>query len=212
MLYTRNEIIGIEDNSEKFGVDKITLMENAGRAAFECISRRFCDISTAVVVCGGGNNGGDGLVVANHLIKAGIKTKVYFISPPKTDVAKLMYNNLFDTDSSTILPDFNNFANDLSRADIVVDAIFGTGFKGCADECVSEIISDVNSSNASVVSLDLPSGAECDSGMIGNTCVKAELTISFIAMKPCHILYPAADYCGEVECVDIGVPFEAYLS
>lgn len=211
MLYTRNEIIGIEDNSEKFGVDKITLMENAGRAAFECISRRFCDISTAVVVCGGGNNGGDGLVVANHLIKAGIKTKVYFISPPKTDVAKLMYNNLFDTDSSTVLTDFNNFANDLSRADIVVDAIFGTGFKGNVDEPIVGIISDVNLSDASVVSLDLPSGAECDSGMIGNMSIKADLTISFIATKLCHILYPAAEYCGEVECVDIGVPSAAYL-
>ena len=211
MIYSRNEIICIEDNSEKFGVDKFTLMKNAGRAAFECISRRFCNVSTVVVVCGSGNNGGDGLVVAAHLIEAGVKVKVYLISLPKTDAAKLMYNNLCDIDSNVISTDFNDFENDLSRADIVVDAIFGTGFKGNVDEQIAEIINAINSSKAKVISLDLPSGVECDSGIIGNTCINADLTISFIAMKLCHILYPAAEYCGEVECVDIGVPMKAYI-
>ena len=212
MLYTRDEIINIEDNSEKFGVDKITLMSNAGKAAFECISRRFCDTSTAVVVCGGGNNGGDGLVVAAHLMNAGIRTKVYLISLPKTDAAKLMYDSLCEIDLRVISTDFTYFADDVKNADIVVDAIFGSGFKGNVDERTAEIISNINSSNAKVVSLDLPSGVECDNGMIGNTCIKSDLTVSFIAKKLCHILYPGAEFCGEIECVDIGVPSEAYLT
>lgn len=212
MLYTRNEIISIENNSEKFGVDKPTLMENAGQAAFESISRRFCNISEAVVVCGGGNNGGDGLVVAAHLIKAGVKTKVYLLLPPKTDLAKKMYDRLCEIDSEAISFDFNDFNNDINNADIIVDAIFGTGFRGNIDDKTKKIIGLINLSKAGVISLDLPSGAQCDSGAIGNTCVKSNFTVSFIALKPCHVLYPAAEFCGETECVDIGVPQEAYFS
>ena len=211
MIYTRDEIISIENNSEKFGVDKICLMENAGRAAFECISRRFCNISTAVVICGSGNNGGDGFVAAAYLINAGIKTKVYLLSSPKTDPAKLMYERLCQINIDVIKTDFSDFNNDVNNADIIVDAIFGTGFRGNVDEKTEKIISMVNSSNAKVVSLDLPSGAKCDSGVIGNACINADFTVSFIALKPCHILYPAAELCGEVEFVDIGVPSEAYI-
>ncbi len=211
MIYTRDEIICIEKNSNNMGVDYISMMKNAGEAAFKCILRRFSDISTAVIVCGGGNNGGDGLVVAAHLLNAGFRVKVYMLTKPKTDTAGMMYDKLTEIHRSKVSFDFSDFADSLNEADIVIDAIFGTGFSGNLDEKTKSVINLINMSRAKVVSLDLPSGARCDSGIIGNGCIRADLTISFIAEKPCHILYPAAEFCGMVECVDIGVPNDAFL-
>ena len=129
-ICSREQTRNNDYNCMQAGVSSLKLMLNAGKALLYAYNYQG---KKTLIVSGGGNNGGDGLVVAAHLIEAGVKVKVYLISLPKTDAAKLMYNNLCDIDSNVISTDFNDFDNDLSRADIVVDAIFGTGFKGNVD-------------------------------------------------------------------------------
>lgn len=213
MLFTREQISIIEDNSEKCGVSRFQLMENAGKAAFETVMRLYggC-IGSAVVICGSGNNGGDGLVTARLFSERGIDTTVILAcGKMKTDIAKAMFARLKNVKVIDYSAEKVNAVAAVFSADIIIDAIFGTGFHGEVKGGAAEIISAISDLKDRVVSLDLPSGAECDSGAVSNICVSAKLTVAFIAKKPCHILYPAADYCGEVETVDISVPNDAYI-
>ena len=213
MIYTRQQISLIEDNSEKCGVSRLQLMENAGKAAFETVMSLYGDgICRAAVLCGSGNNGGDGLVTARLFAENGIDTTVILVcGKMKTDSAKIMFEKLKNVKVIDYSEEKDNAISSVLSADIIIDAIFGTGFHGEVKGNAAELISEISDLRDRVVSLDLPSGADCDSGTVSNVCVKAKLTVAFIAKKPCHILYPAADYCGEVKTVDISVPDEAYI-
>ena len=93
-------------------------------------------------------------------------------------------------------------------ADYIIDAIFGIGFRGNLEGDVLELVSTANEGVATKIALDLPSGCECDTGSVGNACFCADVTISFIGVKPCHVLYPSSDYCGKLVMVGIGIPKE----
>lgn len=198
-VLTRARVMESEETAVKSGAFSFReLMLNAGTKAGVAILKKY-DVNSKkiAVLCGNGNNGGDGCVIANLLYSHGADVTV--ITPfgiPATENAKHYYDGLeFIKKTEAFTPDY----------DIVIDALFGIGFNREPDSKTKELFRAVNNSNAVKISIDIPSGVVCDSGFVWDTAVMADLTLTFIALKPCFVLPIGSDFCGEVQVIDIGV-------
>lgn len=197
---------------EEGGIAHIKLMENAGTAAFRFINDRVSVNNKSVaIVCGRGNNGGDGFAVAKKMLDGGAKVRVMLaLGRPTTEDA---YKLLEESEAAGIktisyVEDDNErqeFAKTLEAADIIVDAIFGVGFHGAVSDNLKSVIDMINAARGTVVSIDVPSGVDSDSGEVAGPCVRADYTVTFSTMKPGHVIYPAVDYCGHVHVAGIGI-------
>ena len=197
---------------EKYGVPSLALMENAGRAVAQEVCKRLKRMKNAraCVVCGLGNNAGDGFVIARHLINAGVKTKIFLIgkgSQLKADAAvnyrilkKLKYpiKELRRADSS--------FLKDLTNAGVVVDAIFGVGLNREVLEPFRGCVEAINARAGKVVSVDTPSGIDATSGKIYGVCVRADVTVTFSFVKKGFLKGQGPKHVGQVIVADIGIP------
>ncbi len=201
------DIREIESNAITGGFSGLRMMENAGAAATNVIVDKYeVKGKSVVVVAGNGNNGGDGFVVARKLYDAGADVCIILVAGmPNTESAKETLSKLSTYPIRVYGIDDSDAPVKINNADFLVDAIFGIGFHGQINEDVAMIIERFNRSNAVKIALDLPSGCECDTGAVSNACVNADITITFIAVKPCHVLYPASDYCGKLVRVGIGI-------
>lgn len=191
------------------GISGERLMENAGSAAARII-RQNCDLNgkLAIVVVGQGNNGGDGYVVARKLKEYGARVAVIMaMGIAMTRDSATMQKRATDAEISVMnFYDNTDLAeNFIDTADIIVDAIFGIGFRGAADREISQIIERINRSKAKKIALDIPSGVIADTGDVLGSAIKADFTVSFIGYKPCHFEYSALEYCGIVKAVSIGI-------
>lgn len=174
------------------------LMYNAGNACAEIIESRFeCKNKKIAVICGNGNNGGDGFVTASRLFELGADvTVVTPLGLPVTENARYYYDKLgFITKTCELIGEF----------DIIIDALFGIGLNRPLDTNICALIEELNRKNAVRISVDIPSGVEADSGEILGAAFKADLTVTFIALKPCFMLPQGSDHCGTVAVADIGV-------
>lgn len=183
------------------GVPGIVLMEHAGRAVARAIRRRFRPCPT-VVLCGPGNNGGDGFVVARRLHDAGWPVRVALLSA----------RDRLTGDAARAASRWRGPVEPLApaavaRAHLVVDAVFGAGLARPVEGVVAETFA---ACRAPVVAIDLPSGVAGDTGAVLGTAPQAALTVTFFRLKPAHLLRPGRDLCGEVVCAGIGIP-EAVL-
>ena len=202
----------LEQNAVRLGMSWLRLMENAGSAAAKEIRDRYENkCKNIVIVCGKGNNGGDGYVIARKLTDYFSNIKVITVGSPSTESCKEMYSKIVDLGLKPI--NFELYESlcyqYLNEADLIIDALFGIGFKGEPDSNSALIINSINSSNATKVAIDIPSGMTCDSGTMSNFCVKADITVTFSAFKPCQFLYPASKNCGFTKLLSIGIPTEA---
>lgn len=194
------------------GFDHTRLMENAGASVCRIINEIIGSVNKSVaVVCGIGNNGGDGFVVAKRLLEGGAKVRVLLaIGTPTTEDAKKFLGESEAAGIKTLSyaeeGDRQEFNKTIDNSDIIVDAIFGVGFHGKVSDELSEVIEMINSSRGTVVSVDVPSGVDSDSGEVSGACVQADHTVTFSTRKPGHVIYPAVDYCGEVHVASIGIP------
>ncbi|MGP1543462.1 MAG: NAD(P)H-hydrate dehydratase [Candidatus Fimenecus sp.] len=207
------EIKEIECIADQNGISYMRLMENAGSAMAKEIRRRFDNTfkRNVVIFCGGGRNAGDGYVVARRLAENGYKVSVILTKGvPYGDISLDMYERLDNLEIEILSYDKDDgrIKSVLYDANIVVDAIFGTGFHGCADEKFSEIFNFINSLSAFKISLDVPSGISADTGKICGAVIEADLTLTVIALKKCFVETPASSFAGEVKLLDIGVPSE----
>lgn len=213
MVLSSEQIRKAEHSAVEYGMSWLRLMENAGSAAVREIRNHYSlDNKKVVILCGKGNNGGDGYVIARKLLEDNANIKVISVEPANTASSKEM---LIKAHSLGIKPiDYESYQTlchqYISDADIVIDAIFGTGFKGEVSGKYCSLISSVNSSVAITIAIDIPSGLWCDSGELNNLFIKADFTITFAAYKPCHLLYPSNSQCGRVVVTDIGMPKEAF--
>lgn len=202
----------------EFGIPGVVLMENAGRGATEKILAYFPDVvgDDVLVVCGPGNNGGDGFVVARHLANYNCNVRCCLLSDPSklSDDARINFNVVknmgIEVFSLTDEKDFPTFLDMLYGAYLVVDAIFGTGLKKEVSGIYLKVIEAINKSGVNVVSLDIPSGLDADTGNPLGIAVKADLTITFALPKVGLLIFPGADYVGELDIVDIGTPQRVY--
>ncbi len=185
------------------GTASAALMEAAGKKTTQVIVRAFAERAVAIV-CGPGNNGGDGFVVARELAQAGWSVKVALLGERgalKGD-AKLMAD-LFDGEVSAFSPAV------LEGAGLIVDAIFGTGLSRPVDGAAKSAIEAMNAHPAPVVAVDIPSGVEADTGAVLGTAIQAARTVTFHARKPGHLLFPGRALSGAIDIADIGISDEA---
>jgi ADP-dependent NAD(P)H-hydrate dehydratase / NAD(P)H-hydrate epimerase len=183
---------------ERLGIPSLVLMEMAGRAVTEELCTRFPDIAhkKIVVIIGKGNNGGDGLVVARSLIDLGAAVEVHALCAPKefseeTRHQAELLNKLGITLKHHTKPhDMRALARALADAELVVDGLFGTGFRGAAQGLAAEAIELINLSSAFVCAIDIPSGVEADTGHVLGPAVYADLTVTFALPKLGLLLYP----------------------
>jgi NAD(P)H-hydrate epimerase len=212
-ILTPAEASALDRESRARGITVDSLMENAGRAvaaAAEAIAGRAYG-RRAVVVAGKGNNGGDGLVAARHLARRGMRVCVVLLEPAEAlaEPAATNLGRLRATRPAVRIRDdspSSSLGRELERADVVVDAIFGTGFGGTAEGAAAEAIDAIAGVSAPVVAVDIPSGVSGESGAIDGPAVSADVTVTFGAAKPGLVLLPGAANAGVVEVVDIGFP------
>jgi hydroxyethylthiazole kinase-like uncharacterized protein yjeF len=182
------------------GTPTITLMENAGRAVADAIAARFAPCAT-LVLCGPGNNGGDGFVVARLLAERGFAVRVADFDFTQGDAAVMAAK--WHGTRVKLLPGV------LDGAALVVDGLFGAGLSRPLEGAVRDIVAALGEvpPETSVVAIDIPSGVAGDTGrMLGDTAVRADLTVTFFRKKPAHLLLPGRARCGEILVADIGIP------
>ena len=164
-------------------------------------------------MCGKGKNGGDGYVIARKLAENEYNVNVVLTSrePPVGDAGEML-SRIRGTDIGIYLYDDDTELCEelIVGADITVDAVFGTGFKGAADEKNAHIFKAISKSLGYTVSIDIPSGIEADSGYVKGAAVKAQMTIAVMALKNSLVTFPAAEFAGNVIVVPIGIPEEIF--
>lgn len=199
--------------SDEMGVTYQRLMENAGCAAASFIRKTLANVAgrNFMIFCGSGNNGGDGFVVARKLFEEGANVIVVLCGGiPRSDEAKYMYNCVIQAGITMLDFELDRKKVDefLGGADIIIDALFGTGFSGEFRAPYDEIAEMINSDIAMKISLDIPSGVNAQTGLCAKNSIKANFTVAFEAAKPGHLLLPGKELCGQTEVVDIGIPHE----
>lgn len=207
---TSLEMRTLELNAEYFGVSQLQLMENAGHNVASEIASRFKHDKSVAVFCGLGGNGGDGFVIARHLSAMGFKVTVILAGRAKEISHKAALENwnalqflrenisIHEVADGSLVLDVN--------AEVVVDALLGTGTKGKLKPPISQLVEKINMLNAFRIAVDIPTGVDSDTGEILGTAVKANLTIAF--HKPKKGLENAREYVGELVVKDIGLPRE----
>jgi hydroxyethylthiazole kinase-like uncharacterized protein yjeF len=205
-LYTAQEMGRADAGAQELGIPGGVLMERAGAQMARVSLDRFAP-RRALVISGGGNNGGDGFVIARELHRSGV------------DVAVLATKAEYEGDPATNLEILRNLGvrfivqedldAELGAADLVIDALLGTGFSGEVREKEAGIIEQMNSVRPPVLAVDVPSGVNGSTGEVQGVALSADLTVCAHAMKVGCVISPGREHSGEVIAVDIGIPPEA---
>jgi len=218
-IVTASEMQAIDRAAiEKFGIPGLVLMENAGLAAASLIHENIPDLleKKVLIICGKGNNGGDGFVIARHLFIDDVQVDILLLGKRQqlksdarinADIAFKMGIPIHEITDKNI-----NAQNHLLRhCHIIVDALFGTGLSKPAEGLYEKVIKKVNASKKYVFAVDIPSGVDSDSGHLIGPHIKANVTTALALLKRSHILFPAAESMGEVQILDISIPQQAVV-
>lgn len=201
ILVTPVEMAAIDMAAAQSGIESFSLMRSAGTAVSAAALRLFPSAARFVVLCGPGNNGGDGYVAAAALIESGASVAVFALGDPaklKGDAARARSDF-----PAEVLP-LDAYAP--QAGDVVVDALFGAGLARDLPDQAQAIITRVNERNIPVIAVDLPSGIDGRSGEVRGKSFTAAHTVTFMAAKPGHLLLPGRACCGTLEVFDIGIP------
>lgn len=209
-VLTVENVKKVEALANESGISYLQLMENAGSYCARIIRKTFekTDKRSVLIICGKGKNGGDGFVIARKLHENNYNVTVMMaMGLPNDDISSEMLSRVRALNIPVVYYD-NDGATDkyFNNAQIIVDCIFGIGFHGTPDSTTQVLFSKINSSSATVVSVDIPSGLEGDSGKINGITVKADITIAILTLKPVHVLKPSLENCGKVILAPIGIP------
>ncbi|NPA57945.1 MAG: NAD(P)H-hydrate dehydratase [Aquificae bacterium] len=210
LLKAKEMAFADENTIKKTGIPSLVLMENAGRTSAQIILEKL-NFNSAVVVAGGGNNGGDGLVIGRYLLLAGKDVQVCVLSESRDRLSEDNLKNfeIFENFGGKVSffgsKDIRKLVKPVKDADVVIDAVFGTGFTPPVKGYREKALQIINRHGKTVVAVDIPSGLSADKGIIEGTHITADLTITFAAPKPVHVLYPASLHCGDVFVVDISI-------
>ncbi|MDO4581937.1 MAG: NAD(P)H-hydrate dehydratase [Bacillota bacterium] len=197
-----------------FGIPSIVLMENAGRAVVDKAEQLLDGVrgKKIAIFCGGGNNGGDGLVAARHLFNRGAEVRLYYLTDPEIFrgdalvnyqiLQKMGVSGLWLTEGSRL----NVAKMALFSADLAIDAIFGTGLNDDVRDIAASVIAMLNESDVPVISCDIPSGLSSSTGQPLGDAVKATATVTFALPKLGLVMPAAAPYVGELKVADISMP------
>jgi hydroxyethylthiazole kinase-like uncharacterized protein yjeF len=191
---------------EKHGISGITLMENAGRATADVITEEFPFAEKVAVFAGGGNNGGDGFVIARHLIGRGIAVTTYLAGSAGKYKGDALTNLRALKKSGGEIVELEGSLRKYKQADLIVDALFGTGLDRELEGFYRKIIDFINSQPVTRLAVDIPSGLDANTGFPLGTAVLADVTVTFVLPKIGISVYPGLDYAGTVYVADISTP------
>ena len=199
---------------EEIGIPSIVLMENAGRQAVAAMEAAFDDLASSHVgvLCGRGNNGGDGFVVARTLVQRGVETSVFLLGrvaevrgDARTNLEVLGRIGLTVVEIADA-QEWELHFSEISRCELLVDALLGTGFHGQLSGLLETVVADVNGLGVPVVAIDLPTGVSADSHEVAGEAIEASMTVTLAAPKIPLILPPADSHGGDLVIADIGIP------
>lgn len=207
-VLTAAEIRGLESCAVESGVSMETLMENAGAEVAAAVTEKM-DVTgkKTVILCGKGNNGGDGFVAARLLAAERAKVTVVLMQgAPASDLAKQAYDKM-GRGIEIIM--YRTAGGAVDAADVIIDAVFGFSFHGRLPSVMEPLFARAaENKKAFHISVDIPSGAVCDTGAVEGACFKADLTVTFTAMKPAGVVYPAAGFGGMTVVRQVGIKEE----
>jgi NAD(P)H-hydrate epimerase len=194
----------------------LVLMENAGRSAAEWLAAN-APLDRAVVLCGLGNNGGDGWVIARHLENLSPQPpSVYLAASADVDLSQKMSADAYANYRILLRAKYSihrleraddpSFVHALAHATTIIDALVGTGNQTALREPMNQIVEAANRSQAMRIAIDIPSGLDCDSGKALGPCFRADHTLTFVARKIGFAQPSAQEYIGQVHLLDIGLP------
>lgn len=219
LVLNRQQVRSVDEIAIRdFGMLGVVLMENAGRGCVDAM--RECGLTGPVVICAGrGNNGGDGFVIARHLQILGVACKVVLFCDPAAIRGDALINFQIVQKASirqTVLP-HSGSAEEIRRelatvdgqaTEWIVDALLGTGASGPVRAPMDVVVTVANEISCKRMAVDIPTGLDCDTGQIANVAFRADLTCTFVALKPGLLCPDAKSYTGLIKVVDIGVPPE----
>jgi hydroxyethylthiazole kinase-like uncharacterized protein yjeF len=195
-ILTADAMRAAEQRAIDAGTSVEQLMERAGATLAEA-AYRFAGPMPALILCGPGNNGGDGYVAARHLAARGVGVRVAASSEPKSEAAQWA--------RSEWSGEVETLDDTTTSAPLVIDALFGTGLKRGLDDAVSQQLLRLCKDAVATIACDLPSGVETDSGAELSAIPAFDMTVTFGALKPAHLLFPAMHKCGRLVLADIGI-------
>lgn len=203
---SRDEVRGVDRQAiEQYGMSGLVLMENAGRGAAEFIADQ-CAAGPIGILCGKGNNAGDGYVIARHLQLLGRVPMILQVVDPEELKGDAAANwrivQLANVPTETDVPS----AESLARFSVLVDAMLGTGVTGAPRAPFDAVIEAANGCQAQRIAVDIPSGLDCDTGIAAEACFRADATVTFVAPKIGFQKENAAQVVGRVVTIGIGVP------
>lgn len=190
-----------EDEQNKAGLSYARMMEHAGSRAAEDLMRRFPSPQHTLVLCGKGNNAGDGLVLARILVQHNWPVTIMWLQGQQLSV--LAATNRACLPATVACMDVSHLDSLLPTMQLVVDAVYGTGFHGELLQVVRQCFAAVAQADVFRVALDMPSGVAGDGDMVASGSFQAQLTYAFQALKPAHCLAQVRQLCGEVLCINL---------
>jgi NAD(P)H-hydrate epimerase len=199
---------------EDIGIPSIVLMENAGRQAVAAMEAAFEDLGTSRVgvICGRGNNGGDGFVIARTLIQRGVETAVFLLGSVAEVRGDARTNlEILGRIGMTVIEitnaqEWELHFSELSDCELLVDAILGTGFRGPLAGFLETVVADMNALGVPIVAIDIPTGLSADSAGLPGPAVEASMTVTLAAPKIPLVFPPADTHAGDLVIADIGIP------
>ncbi|MGR8999696.1 MAG: NAD(P)H-hydrate dehydratase [Gammaproteobacteria bacterium] len=184
------------------------LMSRAGYEVFQCIRNKWADVHSVAVFCGSGNNAGDGYIIARLALEAGVNVIVYSLADPENLKGDALTAYRKYGEVKGIVTPFQ--AGQIIDAEVIVDALLGTGLDRPVAGFYAAAIQVINQSPAHVVAVDIPSGLNADTGNVMGCTVKADCTVTFIGLKQGLFTGQAADYCGEIFYTSLAVPDDIF--
>jgi len=204
-LFTADQVRAMDRHAiESIGIPGLTLMERAGAAAFATLRQRWPSAKFLSIVCGGGNNGGDGYVIARLALEAGLDPRVYALRQPESlrGDARLAFQAYRDAGGSWL----DYVPMHLEHAEVIVDALFGTGLDREVGGSDAAVIRAINGTSAGVLAVDIPSGLHADSGAVLGSAVEADVTVTFIGLKRGLFTGAGPAQCGSIIFDDLDTP------
>jgi NAD(P)H-hydrate epimerase len=214
-VFTAEEMRRVDERAiRELGIPGATLMERAGKAAADVVvaelaARRRVRGARVLVVCGKGGNGGDGFVAARYLRRRGVRCDVALISA-LADVRGEASVKLAALQKAggrvSVIREARQLAPLVQRADVIVDALLGTGARGRPSGNVAETVAMLNAAGRPVIALDIPSGLSADADLLETPAIRADVTVTFAGLKRALVMPPGRDLAGRIVVADIGIP------
>lgn len=213
-VLTVENVKKVEALANESGISYLQLMENAGSYCARIIRKTFENTNkrNVLVVCGKGKNGGDGFVIARKLHENNYNVTVMMaMGLPADNISAEMLSRVRALNIPVVYYDSKGTTDKyFESSQLIIDCIFGIGFHGEPDALTVSLFSKINSSESPVISIDIPSGLEGDSGKINNSSIVADITVAVLTLKPVHVLKPSMENCGKVVLAPIGIPDKCF--